>query len=669
MVRTLQRAPKPIDMRLTAAPDDAVVFETPKAKLGDIEVHFTGRLSISGKATLEGEEAPKKGQRGWANTRVRDLAKATIQAQAPTGTDRHVELEIGGEKLVLDLAQGLTGLPPFAISGRFGGARNLTFGTASVAGLKAKQNAAVGLDATAWITPAASKPGATPPPPVGDAAVSNFTWAGDKARFEDTHGPEDKPIERSGTLALWDSIRQLERDLPAFVKGHKFLALPEQRVAFLQEMRAYFGDDAKTIAHFKRLRKVKRGGKETGLILHDEAATRLEAVEAEIGTANMPSTDVGWPRSECTLGGLQQLSNLHNLGFAVDFNATELPHIKSSRDLDLIRLVTGKVEMETGGTWHTTGDYDAMAAKTEQRAVMEDPDPASKLGQLLAKVESETTAISERSERFRHSLDVAASAGTAAVDGQKEMADLRKAYLASIDEDHPNPAAWGDTEKAAFARLTVPWKTIVDKEVTGSAAKVQAAGFTPTAVAKGKALDAEEKAVKAAAQKAAALRKAVKGDELGKRRAEAEKLLAGLRTLLGKPGTTEPKDLADAALLTELDELKAAADTRLGGYGKARWHNRLTDLRSGLDDPSWVLGTSGKAVVKDPAPAQLLSHGYFTLKQNSTSAPGGKAQPGAFDVAFVKAMVKHGFNHGGNWGTPDFMHFELRWTGPAKKKP
>ena len=32
-------------------------------------------------------------------------------------------------------------------------------------------------------------------------------------------------------------------------------------------------------------------------------------------------------------------------------------------------------------------------------------------------------------------------------------------------------------------------------------------------------------------------------------------------------------------------------------------------------------------------------------------------------------MVKHGFNHGGNWGTPDFMHFELRWTGPANKKP
>ena len=332
VVRTLQRAPKPIDMRLTAAPGDAVVFETPKARLSDIEVHFTGRLSVKGKATLADEEAPAKGQRAWANTRVRDLAKATLEAQAPTGTDRHIELVIGGETLVLDLAQGLTGLPPFAVSGRFRGERNLTFGSASVAGPNAKKNAAVGLDATAWITPAASKPGVAPAAAAGDAAVGAFTWGGDQARFEDTHKVKGgKEIERSGTLALWDSIKQIERDFPAFVKGHKFLALPEQRVAFLQEMRAYFGDDAKTIAHFKRLRKVKRGGRETGLILHDEAATRLEAVEQELGTANMPSTDVGWPRSECTLGGSQELSNLHNLGFAVDFNATELPHIKASR--------------------------------------------------------------------------------------------------------------------------------------------------------------------------------------------------------------------------------------------------------------------------------------------------------------------------------------------------
>ena len=163
VVRTLQRAPKPVDMRLTAAPGDAVVFETPKARLGDIEVHFTGRLSVTSKATrLADEEAPAKGQRAWANTRVRDLAKATLQAQAPTGTDRHIELVIGGETLVLDLAQGLTGSPPFAVSGRFRGERNLTFGTASVAGPNAKKNAAVGLDATAWITPAASEAGRRP---------------------------------------------------------------------------------------------------------------------------------------------------------------------------------------------------------------------------------------------------------------------------------------------------------------------------------------------------------------------------------------------------------------------------------------------------------------------------------------------------------------------------
>ena len=388
VVRTLQRAPKPIDMRLTAAPGDAVVFETPKARLSDIEVHFTGRLSVKGKATLADEEAPAKGQRAWANTRVRDLAKATLEAQAPTGTDRHIELVIGGETLVLDLAQGLTGLPPFAVSGRFRGERNLTFGSASVAGPNAKKNAAVGLDATAWITPAASKPGVAPAAAAGDAAVGAFTWGGDQARFEDTHKVKGgKEIERSGTLALWDSIKQIERDFPAFVKGHKFLALPEQRVAFLQEMRAYFGDDAKTIAHFKRLRKVKRGEQGDGADPPRRgghaagggarrAARRHDAqhghrLAARHAVAARPGGPLQPPRPRLRRR-LQRDRDAEP-----DGRAPEGPDPARDRRAGLAerRVEGGRVR---GGAKHT-----------EQRAPMADPDPKSELGKQLAKVESE----------------------------------------------------------------------------------------------------------------------------------------------------------------------------------------------------------------------------------------------------------------------------------------
>jgi hypothetical protein len=43
-----------------------------------------------------------------------------------------------------------------------------------------------------------------------------------------------------------------------------------------------------------------------------------------------------------------------------------------------------------------------------------------------------------------------------------------------------------------------------------------------------------------------------------------------------------------------------------------------------------------------------------------------KAGKEAFDVDFVKSMVKHGFTHGATWSTPDLMHFELRWRGPGQ---
>ena len=41
----------------------------------------------------------------------------------------------------------------------------------------------------------------------------------------------------------------------------------------------------------------------------------------------MPDTAVGWPRGTPSLHGRAGLYNLHDLGFAVDFNATETPNL------------------------------------------------------------------------------------------------------------------------------------------------------------------------------------------------------------------------------------------------------------------------------------------------------------------------------------------------------
>jgi len=660
------KAPKPPKPRswpvaIPTDPAHTIAFQTQKAKLGSIEVHFTGRLGLAKAATtLTGEEVPKPLPKGtsasaWVTGHVRELAVAALNAATPTGDERRVRLDIGGEALALDLAPGLAGLPPFAVSGHFrAGKRALAFGSASLAG------ATVTLDATAWISPAASKD-AEARPPAGDSTIVGYAFAGDGARFVDTYKVGETEIPRTGAVTLWDSVKKMETELPREVLDHPYLRLPEQRVSFLTQMRHYFGTDERTLRHFKGIRKVKLAGTSDKhpLLLHDEAATRLEKVQEELGAANTPRTTVGWPRSETSLGGEQTVGNLHNMGFAVDFNAYETPHLKSEPLRDLLTTVTGSTpEINSGAGWYTQGGYDEMmAGGAEQRDVMPEPDPESKLGKLLVKVEEETTRAYERSEKFRASLDTK-DAGGGVVSGAKELQKLRDAYHASLGKQG-NPAAWGDQQRKELAQLLAPWTTLVDAALKKEAAKLTAAGFSVDALKTGKALKKEEDAVKDAAKAARALRGKIKSGTLGKQRKEVEKRVKELRGLLARPETPAIADLDEAALLSELDTLKAAADLRLGSYGVARWYNRMRVLRAKLDSPAWVLGSSGKLAVSDPAPAQLVGHGYFTLEPTATF------KKEAFSVTFVKTMVKHGFTHGGTWGTPDFMHFELRWSGPA----
>src|SRR5262249_25529406 len=160
-------------------------------------------------------------------------------------------------------------------------------------------------------------------PPAGDSAIAGYTFADDSARFVDTHKEGKKEIPRTGAVTLWDSVKKMEAELPRDVLDHETLRLPEQRVAFLTQMRHYFGSDKRTLQHFKGIRRVKFKKGSDKLLLHDEAATRIEMVQEELPPEEMPHTSVGWPRSECKLGGAQTTGNLHNMGFAADFNAYE----------------------------------------------------------------------------------------------------------------------------------------------------------------------------------------------------------------------------------------------------------------------------------------------------------------------------------------------------------
>ena len=180
-------------------------------------------------------------------------------------------------------------------------------------------------------------------------------------------------------------------------------------------------------------------------------------------------------------------------------------------------------------------------------------------------------------------------------------------------------------------------------------------------------LDQEKAAVSSAAAAAAAFRKGVKGDTLTDAQRKAVDALIAKLTGLVKPGAAAAAAPAtDADRLKVIDELAAAAGKRLGAYGAVGWRERLESLRGSLKTPAGY--SAARDPVVDPSPAQLVDLGFFTLRDHSRSAPGGKAQAGAFDIPFIKAMANHGFNQLSNSSTPvDSMHFELRWRGTKKK--
>ena len=519
--------------------------------------------------------------------------------------------------------------------------------------------------------------GSAPPQPAAatpaDSAVTSYSFAGDTARFSNT-----AKGGRSGSLSLKSSVDELDKKLKPEVKAGAagFLTRPEQVLAFLQEMRAYFGTDDKTIAHFATFRKANIKGATT--ILSEAAAARVEAVQAEIGVAEMPSSGgVGWPRSECRLSGQAGLHNLHNLGMAIDYNATQAPHIKDARIKDLISVTTGRsptadYPSPKGVDTRKVGETSTTGSEADKEKLAKD----AAVTKWLDGVEAEATALGKASEDFRGSLQTTADPKdpkSAVVDNGPKLVALRKRWHAA----GAKPAAERDAERAAvMAELPAVVKPWMDKIValrTTSQTALTASGVDVATLPAG--LDAIAKAAVAADN----LRTSAKphlaaaapgtppplpggtappAKELSKAvRAQIDGLITQARTAVGEKGGAAPAD--DAARLAELKRLDELLEKRGIALLAQNRITRMTTLEAALSDASFMFGGKDKAVV-DPSAAQLVGEGFFTLK----GAPGAGGE--AFSPAFVRSMLKHGFGHGAEWGTPDLMHFELRWKGPGQ---
>jgi hypothetical protein len=310
--------PRPAPLAVGAVEGGPIEFSTKSGKVGDVEVHFEGRLTVGGRASLEGETVPEDKDlpdaanknraarvHQWGESRLRGQLKATLDGLTPTGTGNSVTVDVLGRALKLELAQGVTGLPEFVVHGEFGSSRagDVTAGTVKI------PKATLSLTVTAVVKPGPSK-GTAAAPPVDDSLVKKggFTFDGVAAELDDrlvTAGHPEKGTHRSGAVALLQSLKDMDA-LPDVVKKTWALSTTEKKLAFLVHMRSYFATDAETIEHFKKLRRVelRKKGTPTKLILHEEAAVRLEAVRDELPAARCPAPRSAGhaARRRCTAG-------------------------------------------------------------------------------------------------------------------------------------------------------------------------------------------------------------------------------------------------------------------------------------------------------------------------------------------------------------------------------
>jgi hypothetical protein len=665
--KTTLRPPKPLTVGAVGG-GRSISFQTKTAKLGDVEVYFKGTATVDGAASLEGETIPEDKDlpdpsikdhdarvRRWEESRVRDQLAAALNLVRPSGDGQQVTFDVFGRPLKLGLARGIVGMPEFVVTGEFppSKAADIAAGTVKI------PKATVSLNATAVIKPGPTHGTATQGSADDSLITANgYTFDGHAAEFDDRAAAEGA-TRRTGAVALWKAVQDID-DLRPEVKNRWALSSTEKRIAFLVHMRTYFATDAETIEHFKKLRRVQlhTKGKDTNLIMHEEAAVRLEAIRDELPEGSMPATEGGWPRGDVSLHTQATIANLHDLGLAVDFNAYETPNVEDQNLRDLILFVTHGPVWQEGPS--TQGKYADMITHVEQRRPMADPDPKSDLGRKLEKVGTEAQAAADRSEAFRASVDV------------KALLDLRA-------KRRKDKAAWSKEDDEAMARVVTPWTKAVDDELAADQKTLDASGLDQTTLKHGQALAADWKAVAAAAARAAEFRAKIKGDHLtADQRKTADALIAKLSGFVGAPTAPAAPPSTDTERLQAIEELIAAAKRRTGAYDAIDRSDRAKRLRSKLGDAGWVLGDKDWAKnkkrwelqVKDPSPAQLADLGFFTLRDHSHSAPGGKPQEGAFDIAFVKAMVKHGFNplaYNPGAGGTDSMHFELRWHGSAMK--
>lgn len=681
---------KPIRVHL--AGDRRVSFTSAVGRVGSVEVTLSGHLSMNGTSTLTATDLPPRPTPRWAAVRLHELAAKHLTAMVPGGAAApsvppRFRASIGGLPLdvvlspAADLSQTFHVLAAFVV-GRPRAGVDLTLPGAAF-------NGRVALDVTMTITPADPAKGANTASAIGidESAVTSVDFAGQKGVLRVARNAVGGKEGRGGNVGVVGeaavravSDQTIGQALHPKIRDHPRLNTPEKRRKFLVAMRHWFGSDDRTLQHFRDM-DVAEVPQRGSVLLHRHAATRLEMVRDAMGGFDMMprNNGVAWSfRDEFQTTMTQTHGRMHTLGYAVDYNAYETPHLKDPRVIALIRMLTGRSHRLDLGAYRTSAGkgrvptvdstgklpagFDRRSLIRHMGEVMtgaderakQDIDKRPEVAAFFKLLDDEVRALERASNRFKTSLG-----------GKK--ADLDRLREQWFDARKPQERAAVATQLPAvfsdwLARIRL------HRGVLAGIAHVR--GVDLANLQDSKTIAKTLRALKTAHRQVAKLRKHV--DAGGKLTRWHDRRIAAWEALATPLSGQAPVPSGVIGPLTRQQTLEvlegriAAKEAMLIGqqhayktYGaeltEMKWeYDTLERVKDALADPTFVFplkrGIRPKA--GDPPISQLLEKGYFSTTDTSKAAE-------AFNLTFMQTMAKHGFEIGGAWNHPDPMHFEL----------
>lgn len=202
-----------------------------------------------------------------------------------------------------------------------------------------------------------------------------------------------RDLDEPAALAAVDGLP------PAVVSGGGGvpLATEQAKLQFLRAGREWFGTYDATLEHFRGIEQSSAPGRP---FLHRDARARLEAAIASLpGPA--PSSTVAFSfRRAFTADTHFTPASMHTLGYAIDYDAYNMPRIGSADTAELLRLVGG------GPSNAQLGEYSArrtlirsMGEATAARAAA----PAGAV-ELADRIRAESQRLAGSSQAFQASL-------------------------------------------------------------------------------------------------------------------------------------------------------------------------------------------------------------------------------------------------------------------------